>query len=221
MIPKILTFIRIGPKDAPEHHKLWAEAWAKLLKDWDVRMLRWEAAPLDQFTHPGPVDNAYERFEAAAESMRYEVLLKDGGFVLDLDIHPRRALDPLIALAGEDMAIAARTKRGSLCPAVLAAPPDHPYIKACIGNIPHCFRKDAGNGNLGAKVVTTTWNPKPHVFRPDVLVLEPPAFFPKWWDEEFDAATLEVSEATYGVHEWATTKTPRITRSPPQPSAEE
>jgi mannosyltransferase OCH1-like enzyme len=134
MIEKILSIIWVGPHRMPEELiKTWSDkhtnSWLFVL--WKDHLANWENQ--DQINHR----YARREYNGVADLMRYEILLKTGGFVVDADSECLKALDegPEDFLSNET-AVACfeneAVRPGMVSCGFLGAPKGHPFFRACV-----------------------------------------------------------------------------------------
>jgi mannosyltransferase OCH1-like enzyme len=99
-IPLKFHLIWIGDNPLPEYGKQNYEAWKRLMPHWEGKL--WTNEDVQEF--PEEVISKINQAEKGAQKadiLRYYIIEKYGGFYIDTDIVPIRALDPLLYLGND------------------------------------------------------------------------------------------------------------------------
>jgi mannosyltransferase OCH1-like enzyme len=88
-IPKIIHQIWIGPRPAPHR---WMQTWRDAHRGWEYKLWDNEACAKTSFECQYQIDTMPE-WNGKADIIRYEILLREGGFCFDADSECVQALD--------------------------------------------------------------------------------------------------------------------------------
>jgi mannosyltransferase OCH1-like enzyme len=148
MIPKILHQIWIGPRPAPDD--LMA-SWPRMHPDWTYQVWRdpygWE--------NQAQID-ACQEWNGKADMMRYEILEREGGVLVDADSECIRPLDDSFLEHEAFVCYEHETKRpGLIAAGYVGAEKGSPFMRACIDAVKVRFQRDtAAWETVGPKLVT-------------------------------------------------------------------
>lgn len=136
MIPKKLHCVWVGPHRPPQEM---IDSWEKKhVNGWMYCLWRdhtgWKNQ--EQINHRA----ARNEWNGVADVMRYEILHKYGGFVVDADSECLKALDEgPIDFLGQETAVACyeneSVRPGVIGCGFLGAPKEHPFFAACIEDV--------------------------------------------------------------------------------------
>lgn len=95
MIPKVIHYIWLGGKPLPKITEKCIESWNKYCPDYEIK--RWDETNLDIDKYKFAKD-AYEakKFAFASDVFRTDILYKEGGIYLDVDVELVKPIDDLI-----------------------------------------------------------------------------------------------------------------------------
>lgn len=95
MIPKVIHYIWLGGKPLPQIAKKCIQSWKKYCPDYTIK--RWDESNLDVSKYKFALD-AYnsKKFAFAADVMRLDVLIQEGGIYFDIDVELLKPIDDLI-----------------------------------------------------------------------------------------------------------------------------
>ena len=95
MIPKVIHYIWLGGKPLPKITEKCIESWKKYCPDYEIK--RWDETNLDIDKYKFAKD-AYEakKFAFASDVFRTDILYKEGGIYLDVDVELVKPIDDLI-----------------------------------------------------------------------------------------------------------------------------
>lgn len=95
MIPKVIHYVWLGGNPLPKIAEKCMESWKKFCPDYEIK--RWDESNLDvnkyQFTK-----DAYEakKFAFVSDVFRTEILYKEGGIYLDVDVELIKPIDSVL-----------------------------------------------------------------------------------------------------------------------------
>jgi len=125
MIPKIIHYIWLGGKEEPAILQKCKASWQKKCPDYEIK--RWDETNLDldscQYAR-----QAYDakKFAFASDYFRFQILEREGGIYLDIDVELLKSLDPFL----ENQCFVGFESRGSINPGlVLGAEANNEDIK--------------------------------------------------------------------------------------------
>lgn len=95
MIPKIIHYIWLGNNPLPAIAQKCIESWKKFCPDYEIK--RWDESNLniDQYKFARDAYNA-KKYAFAADVMRLDILIKEGGIYFDIDVELLKPIDNLI-----------------------------------------------------------------------------------------------------------------------------
>ncbi|RLL93556.1 hypothetical protein CFD26_101903 [Aspergillus turcosus] len=135
LIPPILHHIHLGSRPPlPE----WLEAREHCLKhhaSWSTRIWNEESAEKlvrEEFPHLYSMWKGYPYMIQRVDALRYMILQKHGGVILDYDLACKRSLEPLRQF---DFVAPAAHPAG-LSIGMMLSSPGNPYVKALVDNLP-------------------------------------------------------------------------------------
>ncbi|KKK21996.1 hypothetical protein P175DRAFT_0554903 [Aspergillus ochraceoroseus IBT 24754] len=140
LIPSKLHHIHLGSNPPPAK---WLAARAECLKhhkSWETFLWNDENAAhfvQDQFPHLYDMWNTYPFMVQRVDALRYMVLEKHGGVILDFDLACKRSLEPLRQF--DFVAPAAHPTGVSI--GMLLASPNNSFVKALVNNLPAFNRR--------------------------------------------------------------------------------
>ena len=96
MINKVIHYIWLGGKEEPEILQKCKASWKKYCPDYEIK--RWDESNLN-INENNYVKQAYEarKFAFASDYFRFEVLYKEGGIYLDVDVKLLKSLDGFLS----------------------------------------------------------------------------------------------------------------------------
>lgn len=210
-VPKILHRIWLNPGDDPMPPVFvgYGRQWAKLHPGWECR--EWcNPAALPPLRNQDLFDRAQEvcprdwkRFQA--DILRLELLWLYGGIYVDTDVEPLRPVDDLLS---RGVIVAWSPNRGRdgsrlLTQAVIGAEPRHPFIGACLDELPRSverYRRRPLAQMIGPHMVTRVWQSTLHGVRP----LPERTFYPQSIRARARGRRVDAAGA-YTIHRWNTT----------------
>lgn len=95
MIPKIIHYIWLGGKEEPKILEKCKKSWQKYCPDYEIK--RWDESNLD-INCCKYCKDAYDakKFAFASDVLRFDILKKEGGFYLDIDVEIIKPLDDFL-----------------------------------------------------------------------------------------------------------------------------
>lgn len=95
MIPKIIHYIWLGGNPLNEVAEKCIESWKKYCPDYEIK--RWDESNLDLDIVPY-VRQAYDakKYAFASDVLRFDILNREGGIYLDVDVELIKNIDPLL-----------------------------------------------------------------------------------------------------------------------------
>lgn len=95
MIPKIIHYIWLGKGQKPKIFEKCFKSWQKFCPDYQIKC--WDESNLDLSKYKYAQD-AYEakKYAFASDVLRYDILYKEGGIYLDIDVELTKSLDSLL-----------------------------------------------------------------------------------------------------------------------------
>ena len=209
MIPKTIHQIWVGG-EVPRHLANMAARWQEVNPGWNYKLWRdgdfgWlqnqELFDMaDRFAKPDGVG------QMKSDIARYEILSRFGGVYMDMDMEPRKALDPLIDVPG----FAAYEEDGTwIANAVIGAEAGHPFMQTMIRTIVDTAKANKGKAvtwMTGPRVFTAQWNALDFEDKKNFVIHPRKYFFPYSYLEfrdprQPDPARNKYPEA-YAVHHW-------------------
>ena len=96
MIPKVIHYIWLGKGPLPKIAKKCMASWQKFCPDYKIK--RWDESNLNLDLN-GYTREAYEnkKFAFASDCLRYDILLREGGIYLDIDVELLKPLDEFLS----------------------------------------------------------------------------------------------------------------------------
>ena len=96
MIPKIIHYIWLGGKPLPKIAKKCIKSWKKYCPDYEIK--RWDETNLD-LDCCAYVREAYDakKYAFASDFFRFEILYKEGGVYLDIDVELIKNIDRFLS----------------------------------------------------------------------------------------------------------------------------
>ena len=96
MIPKIIHYIWLGGKPLPKIAKKCFASWKKFCPDFEIK--RWDENSLNLEANKY-VKQAFEakKFAFASDYFRFEILYKEGGIYMDIDVELLKPIDDLLS----------------------------------------------------------------------------------------------------------------------------
>lgn len=194
--------IWVGPNPLPEEAKEFGRRWLELHPGWSMKLWTEEnlpplvnAAVLRKTAHMAP----RTQLQTWADVARLEILLEHGGIYLDVDMEPRRNLEPLLERV--DAFLAWETDDVWLNNAIMGCTPGHPFFARLVHQLPASVvaggKRWRPNVSTGPQFITREWRRAGF----DVETFPSRLFYPYTWanleraDEEFPQA--------YAVHRWS------------------
>ncbi len=95
MIPKIIHYIWLGGKPLPEIAKKCIKSWKKYCPDYEIK--RWDESNVNIDCMPY-CREAYDlqKYAFASDVLRFDILAKEGGIYLDIDVELLKPLDEFL-----------------------------------------------------------------------------------------------------------------------------
>jgi len=95
MIPKVIHYIWLGGKQEPKILEKCKKSWKKYCPNYDIK--RWDESNLNLDICPY-VRQAYDakKYAFASDFFRFDILYKEGGIYLDIDVELLKSLDPFL-----------------------------------------------------------------------------------------------------------------------------
>lgn len=125
MIPKVIHYIWLGGKPLPKIAEKCIKSWKKYCPDYEIK--RWDESNINinlcKYT-----SQAYEakKYAFVADVARFDILQKEGGIYLDIDVELVASLDPFL----NEKAIMGFETESSIAPGlILACEKNNPIIK--------------------------------------------------------------------------------------------
>lgn len=209
MIPKTIHQIWVGGP-VPSHLARMAEKWLKVNPGWNYKL--WGDDDFGWLRNQDLFDRAAEFAkpdgvgQMKSDIARYEILHRFGGLYMDMDMEPKKALDPLMDVEG----FAAFEEDGQwVANAVIGAVPGHPFLETMIRSIIDTAKANKGKAvtwMTGPRVFTAQWNALDADGKKKFVVYPRKYFFPYSYLEFRDSrvpdpAMREYPEA-YAIHHW-------------------
>jgi len=192
-IPRILH--RTVPAETTDEVEGWWARFGELHPEWELRTYR---EPVDPAMFPisSPVWGRCQNGAQKAGLIRLEALVTWGGFYVDSDVEPFRALDPLLAVE----AVAAWEDETTIPDAVLGARQGHPVFAEMLAAAIKAVKAGKDAWTSGPGVTTKVLRTPRH----DVLVLPPGSFYPYSYLQKSrrELTTAEANPWAFGVHHW-------------------
>ena len=172
-IPRILHHIWLGRDPLPDEHKPWIESWKRLHPKWEHRLWTEENLPLNPLR-----PEVLERLRAPVERadiLRLEILYTHGGVYLDTDLECLRSLDDVL---GGHTFVGVCHKVGRITNTAIAAVPGHPLLDKAMHEIKPLDMYWTGNSDSLKDVAGPRLLQRLIPDFPDIVLLDPPLFFP-------------------------------------------
>jgi len=124
MIPKIIHYCWFGPNPIPKREMLFLSIWKKKLPDYKFMFWNEKTFNVNDYNY---TKEAYDtkNYVFITDLLRSYVLVKYGGFYLDMDVEVIKSLDPFlenrVILGTEDW-------KGGMLTALMGAEPNHPFF---------------------------------------------------------------------------------------------
>lgn len=167
---KVIHRAWFGPEPLPDRYAAFGETWAKLNPDWEVRM--WTLEEVEPLLDPpirriwnhirkhGAISAIPHKPEVAiatqlADLAGYTIVYTQGGVYLNCDMEPLRPLSDL-PVQPED-AWACIESGHWINNGALGGPPEHPFWRAVLDELPHRFKRLDGmamNHTTGPRLLT-------------------------------------------------------------------
>ncbi|BCM88861.1 hypothetical protein IAD21_00703 [Abditibacteriota bacterium] len=197
MIPRILHRIWLGPQTMPDQFVKFGQSLSELHPTWDIRL--WTDDNLPELVNQRGFESApHESW--AANILRYELLLREGGIYLDTDIEPLRPLDDLL----DNAAFVAQDVPPHVCNAALGATPGHPFFAGLVEGL---SARIAKYPHAPSPIVTGSGYLTEALLRFDksapLTILEPRVFFPVPFSRRDHLTETASFHDSFGVHHWA------------------
>jgi inositol phosphorylceramide mannosyltransferase catalytic subunit len=172
-IPRILHHIWLGRDPLPEEHKPWIESWKRHHPNWEHRLWTEDNLPLNPL-RPEVLDRLRAPVERA-DILRLEILYTHGGVYLDTDLECLRPLDDILE---DHTFVGVCHKQGRITNTAIAAIPAHPLLDRAMHEIKPLDFYWTGNSDTLKDVAGPRLLQRLLSEFPDVMLLDPPLFFP-------------------------------------------
>lgn len=219
MIPRIIHYVWVGPRPLPAVDRARVTAWQAMLPDWEIR--QWGNRDIDFTSSYVRQAFAVRAWNRVSDYTRMDALARFGGVYLDTDVDLVGPLEPLLAdeaflgFQTSDAAHADEMVNG----AVFGATPGH-WLPTALRA--HFNERLDGRDDIGsfAGPGLLTQIMREHglqgydddgVVVDGVRIHPTLAFYPYFWGEELDEATL--TEDTIAIHRWAESWSGRRSRA--------
>lgn len=206
MIPRVFHRIWLGAP-MPARFVEFGERWKELHPEWTFRL--WDESNVPPLANQDLWDAAAELvtpghdLQFRSDVLRYELLERFGGVYIDADLEPLRAIDPLLADAGE--CFVAWEQQGKWANnAIMGAAPGHPFVRSLVEGLPtNVELQEARRPNIlsGPRFLTTQLVTS---VRPEwpVVVFPQQYFYPVAYDQLGRLRGDETFPESYAVHWW-------------------
>lgn len=133
-IPKRLGHIWIGPYNPPLD---WMQSWKEHHPDWEYVLYDNDYLQSSNFRTRAQIDEYWRRgdFAGVSDLMRYEILLKNGGFIPEADSVCLRPADELFPAPRAYTVYENEFVRGKLVSPILACEPQNPFLEAIVSHM--------------------------------------------------------------------------------------
>lgn len=116
MIPKIIHYIWLGGKPLPKIAEKCIKSWKKFCPDYEIK--RWDETNLDvNFCEYASQAYKAKKFAFTADALRFDILYKEGGIYLDVDVELISSLDKFLT----DKAIMGFENEKAIAPGLILA----------------------------------------------------------------------------------------------------
>lgn len=131
MIPKVIHYVWLSGEEMPELNRKCVESWQRVLAGYELR--QWTLTDVDAFSVPFVSEAVREKKWAfATDSLRAEILLREGGIYLDTDVFLYHGFDDLLQDSFFSfIEFHHDSTAAAIQAACMGAEAGHPYIQAC------------------------------------------------------------------------------------------
>lgn len=219
-IPRIVHQIWLGEKNIPLKYISWVKTWMNWL-GWEYKLWTDNDVKYFNFYNQKLYDIA-SNYAEKSDILRLEILLRYGGLYVDMDyecIKPcifdemNKCFDLYIGFEPIEHGILSDYNMPKVCNALMAASPDHPFIKQLIINMKDNYEatqdlwtvEKTGPAYISRQLFAYEINnPAPNL----INTYFPCTFFypfsePEiWYMENYKDAYFEMSPEVAGIHYW-------------------
>lgn len=153
MIPKVIHYIWLGKNPLPKIAEKCIDSWKKFCPDYEIK--RWDETNLDiEFCQYCLQAYEAKKYAFAADALRFDILYKEGGIYLDIDVELYKSLDEFL----DNKVVMAFETETSVAPGlVLASERGNSCIKEILDiYLEDKFIKEDGSLNLETVCDKTT-----------------------------------------------------------------
>jgi hypothetical protein len=211
MIPKIIHYVWVGPKNLPDLDRQRVEDWRRLHPDWKI--IAWGNDNIDYSSKYLRQAYSVRAWNRVSDYVRMDALVRHGGVYLDTDVDLLKPLDSLLNLKAflgfqtDDVRFLQEAVNG----AVFGAEPGH-WLPSSIRD--HFNQQLDGRTDIGSfsgpGLITQFLREKglkqycdEQIEIGNVTIFPKRFFYPYSWLEAYSDDV--VAQDTYAVHRWAET----------------
>ncbi len=205
IIPKIVQLIWVGPKPFPHVFYRCLESVKRLLPDWECKIWMDEEVKNLNFENKDLYD-AEKNYGAKSDILRYEILYREGGVYLDIDMELVQSLDILHHTYEFYCCLMPCDRIAALNNCVIGAAPGHPIIKACIDELRKRSKVEDVLNRTGPLLFQSVfYEQAPTMTDKRIIAFPKSFFFPLDWKLPDTREELQklLKPETFGAHHWA------------------
>lgn len=205
MIEKTIHYVWLGGREIPKKYVVYIDKWKLLHPEWEI--IEWNETNFDcQSNEWIRLAIEQKNYSLAADVIRSQVLLENGGVYLDIDIELLKPLDELVS--ENDFFIGYETDYWFGC-AILGAKKGHPVMHEVYGRyLTPCKEINAKSNmrcvlNFSASIKRlygTKLDGKTKKIEDNIQFFSVDYFFPK----HYITYKLKLTERTIAIHHYAT-----------------
>ncbi len=158
-IPHVIHRLWLGPRPMPERFRDYGREWERLNPGWTCHDWSWHDLPenlangdiLDDIWARCTRGDSIELATALADVIDYDLVARFGGIYMNTDMQPVRPLPPELS---DGRAWAARESPRTIVNAAMGGPPEHPFWRAVVDELPGKYWPLRNRGNIN--MVETT-----------------------------------------------------------------
>jgi mannosyltransferase OCH1-like enzyme len=203
LIPKRIHYCWFGDDAQPPEFERYYSSWRRLLSDFEIH--RWDSTNVSLSNDYLRAAYARKAWSRLSNLVRLEVLLREGGVYLDVDVEVVKSFDSLLGLQCVVGFQTEHARRESINNAVIAAQAGSVFLRDCRDTTLRCFRQSGvlPRGPAVMSAVLRRYGLRKYGSQTigEVTLLPREAFYPYGWDEHFSPGC--VTPNTYCIHHWA------------------